>query len=451
MSAILGSVDASRGPPTAVPLRHLVVALGFLVVGVLVGAANALGMVPGVAHLAHVHLLFVGWIAITILGAMTQFVPVWAGTTLYSRRLANAQLVLVASGVTTFAVAFASLAWWVLLAGAVAMWVGFLAFAYNLARTLVTVEDPGTTEWHFAVALAAFVLLGALGVLMAGNYATGVLAALGVDLAAARGAHVALAVFGAILTTVYGALYQLAPMFTQSDLDALDHRLRRVESVTHPVGVLALAAGRLADAVVVARVGGALVVLGALAFAVVLARRLWHARVQPGALQRRYAVAALALAAWAVLTAPAWFSDPTTPDALLGAPDAGPLLLVAAVGLVVAGTSYHVVPFLVWVERYSDRLGYEPVPSIDDLYDARVARAELVLVVVALVLALAASVLAVPDAVVALAGTLAVAGVLAFAGNVVGVVHHHAARGVHAVVLGALAPRRTRDESSAGP
>ncbi|MFC6954461.1 hypothetical protein [Halorubellus litoreus] len=446
MSAILGSVDATRGPPTAVPLRHVVVALAFLVAGVLVGAADAAGAVPGVAHLAHVHLLFVGWIAITILGAMTQFVPVWAGTTLYSRRLANLQLVLVGGGVATFAVAFATTSWWLLLAGALAMWLGFLAFAYNLARTLLTVDDPGTTEGHFAVALVAFVLLSTLGVLMAGNYATGVLAALGVDQAAARGAHVALAVFGAILTTVYGALYQLAPMFTQSDLDALDHRCRRVESVAHPVGVLALAAGRFADAVVVARIGGVLVVLGAFTFAVVFARRLWHARVEPGALQRRYAVAALALAAWAAASAPAWLSDPTAPDALLGAPDVGPLLLVAAVGFVVAGTSYHVVPFLVWVERYSDRLGYEPVPSIDDLYDARVARSELALVVVALLGALAASVLTVPDALVALAGTLAAVGVLAFAGNLVGVVHHHAARGVHAVVLGALAPRRTRGE-----
>jgi hypothetical protein len=444
-------VDATRGPPTAVPLRHLVVALGFLVAGVAVGGANAFGVVPGVAQLAHVHLLFVGWIAITILGAMTQFVPVWAGTTLHSRRLANAQLVLVASGVTTFAVAFATTSWWVLLAGGLAMWVGFLAFAYNLARTLLTVDDPGTTEGHFAVALAAFVLLSTLGVLMAGNYATGVLAALGVDAAAARGAHVALAAFGAILTTVYGALYQLAPMFTQSDLDALDHRSRVVESVAHPVGVLALAAGRLVDAVVVAGVGGALVVLGALAFAVVFARRLWHARVEPGALQRRYAVAAFALAAWAAVTTPAWLADPTAPDALLGAPDAGPLLLVAAVAFVVAGTSYHVVPFLVWVERYSDRLGYEPVPSIDDLYDARVARGELALVLVALVVALAGSVLAVPDAVLALAGTLGVAGVLAYAGNLVGVVHHHAARGVHAVVLGALAPRRIRAEADTEP
>ncbi|ELZ35630.1 hypothetical protein C472_11404 [Halorubrum tebenquichense DSM 14210] len=59
-----------------------------------------------------------------------------------------------------------------------------------------------------------------------------------------------------MLTTVYGALYQLATMFTQTELHGVDHRHRAVEEVGHPVGVAALAAGRLVESSAVARVAG---------------------------------------------------------------------------------------------------------------------------------------------------------------------------------------------------
>jgi len=69
------------------------------------------------------------------------------------------------------------------------------------------------------------------------------------------GAHATLAVFGAVLTTVYGALYQLGTMFTQTELHGIDHHLRTVEEITHPTGVVVLAVGRLVAHTGVARVG----------------------------------------------------------------------------------------------------------------------------------------------------------------------------------------------------
>ncbi len=106
MSAIPGNLDTAQQPPMTVPLRHFSVALGFLFAGVGVGILLTVGAVSGLGQLAHVHLLLAGWICITIMGAMTQFVPVWSGTDLYSRRLASVQLVLVTVGLTGFAFAF---------------------------------------------------------------------------------------------------------------------------------------------------------------------------------------------------------------------------------------------------------------------------------------------------------------------------------------------------------
>jgi hypothetical protein len=450
MTLVPGGGDASRGPPTTVPLRHVLVALAFLVVGVGVGVGNAVGVVPGRGDVTHLHLVLLGWVGVTIMGAMTQFVPVWSGVSLHSTRLANAQLALAVVGVTTFATAWILVDWTILAIGGTLLLAAVSTFAYNVARTLQAIGPVSgwdVTARHFAYALLAFALLASLGFLLALDYATGVLGTLGLAHGAVRDAHVTIAVFGAVATTIYGALYQLATTFTQTELHASDRWLQRVEEVAHPVGVLLLASGRLADWVLVARIGALGVLVGAGAVAVVLARRLLETRVEIGPLHVRYGVAALALAAWAALSTPAWLGSPLGSGTVFGADGVGATLLVAAIGFVVAGTLYHVVPFLVWVDRYSDRLGFEPVPMIDDLYDDRVARADLVLLVSATIVAVAGGWLSLPwyaFAAAAIAGTL---GVALLVGNLVLVVHRHGTVPLDGVLLGALAPddRSQRD------
>ncbi|TKX59116.1 hypothetical protein EXE44_05750 [Halorubrum sp. SS7] len=428
-----------------VPLRHFLVGLAFLGAALLVGIGLLVNAVPGLGGLVHVHLLLVGWVCVTIMGAMTQFVPVWSGTTLHSRRLASAQLGLVAVGLVGFATALAlgRLSW---LAGfGAVMLAGFWAFVYNVGRTLATVDDLDVTERHFAVALACFVALTGLGVLLAADLGSGLLTGLGVSHAGVRGAHITLAVFGAVLTTVYGALYQLATMFTQTELRGVDHRLRAVEEVGHPVGVAALAGGRLLGAAALARVGAAFVLLAALAFAAVLARRLLEMRVERTPMHTRYAVVALALVGWAATAAPAWLRSPLAAETVLGGPGSAPLLLLGAVAFVVLGTLYHVVPFVVWVERYSDRLGFEAVPMVDDLYDDRLAAADGALLSTGTALVVGADVAAGASG-TALAGaatrpalvglSLATLGVAVFATNALLVIRRHSPGTLARVALG---------------
>jgi len=386
MSVIPGDVDADAGPPMTIPLRHFLVGLGFLVTGGAVGVLAATGTVSGRVGLAHVHLLLAGWVCVTILGAMTQFVPVWSNAALYSRRLSTVALWLVALGVAGMAWSFASgaLAWVHAFGGFAAL--GFWTFAYNLGRTLLGARPWDVTERHFALALAYFLVVPALGLALAMSYAMPVFPDLPVTRTGTLTAHATLAVFGIVLTTILGALYQLATMFTQTELHGVDRSLRRVEEVGFPVGVVALAGGRLVDSAPAARVGAALVVVSLLAFSVILARRLVETKVEWTPMLARYAVVAPAMALWALLAASAWVVDPValvdgrlaTGDplayrTLFGHPDAAHLLAFGVVGFVVLGTLYHVVPFLVWTERYADRLGLEAVPTLDDLYDDRVA------------------------------------------------------------------------------
>jgi hypothetical protein len=378
MATIPDDVDADRGPPLSIPLRQFVAALGFLLAGSALGVADAFDVAPGLARLAHLHLLLVGFVCLTIAGAMTQFVPVWSGVALHSRRLARAQLWLLGGGVVAFAAALLTTRLAALPVGGALMLAGFWTLAYNVGRTLATARPLDVTERHFALALAFVVALTTLGVALAAGFVTPVFGA-AVTRSAVVAAHATLAVFGTVLTTVFGALYQLLPMFGQTDLDALDRRLQRIETSVYPTGVVVLAAGRLLRSVPMARLGALLLLVGVLAFVVVLFRRLRGVRAERTPMLVRYALLAPALLCWALVTLPAWLRAPLALAARFGAPGTAHLLAVVLL-LVLVGTLYHVVPFLVWLHRYADRLGIEAVPMIDDLYDDRLETVDLALV-----------------------------------------------------------------------
>jgi hypothetical protein len=377
MRAVPSAIDPEQGPPVALPLGHFLVGLGFLLTAGLVGVVGAAGWgAGGWAGLARTHLLVLGWVCVTILGAMTQFVPVWSGVRLWSRRLAALQLWLVVPGIAGLALGLATgrPAW--LPAAGTLVAVGLWLFVCNLGATLWTARPLDVTERHFALALGHVALTPLLG-LGLGLALGGWRLPAGLTYSGVAAAHATLAVFGVVCTTVVGALYQLVTMFTQVDPDAWDRRLQSVEAATFPVGVVALAGGRLLAAPGVARVGGVLVVVGLLAVAASVGRRLRVAPVEPTPTLVRYAVAVVALALWAGAALPTWLAAPLA--SRLGGPAARPLLLVGTVGVVVLGTLYHAVPFLVWLERYADHLGLEAVPGVEDLYDDRLATADLCL------------------------------------------------------------------------
>jgi hypothetical protein len=250
------------------------------------------------------------------------------------------------------------------------------------------------------------------------------------------------AVFGAVVTTIYGALYQLGTMFTQTELDGIDHRLRSLEEIGHPIGVTALATGRLFGNVPVARVGGVLLLVAAVSFSVVLMRKLYEMRVERTPMHTRYLTVAVALWLWAIISVPAWISAPTAREHLFGAAGTVHLLLLGVIGFVVLGTLYHVVPFIVWVHRYSDKLGFEDVPMIDDLYDDRLAATDGSLILLGTVLLVGSDLLSTIPAVAAVGGVLIALGFAVFTANMLLVLRRHSQHPLDQVVFGVLTPRK---------
>jgi len=159
----------------------------------------------------------------------------------------------------------------------------------------------------------------------------------------------------------------------------------------------------------------------------------------------RYAVVVASTGLWAVLTAPHWVTDPLARDTLFGAPGTVHLLVLGVVGFVVLGTLYHVVPFIVWDQRYSDLLGYEAVPMVDDLYSDRIAAVDFALLGGGTATLVASDLLPLPSTTAAVGGVSVLVGSLLFLANVAKVVREHSPRSLPEVLFGRV---RTDRESS---
>jgi hypothetical protein len=433
MGAAFGNVDTESGPPSAVPLQHFVVGLAFLMVGV---SAGVLAAFRPAYTLPHVHLLLVGWVCVTIMGAMTQFVPVWSDTSLYSRKLARMELILVSVGVVGLAAVFSSGRYIDTVFPGLILLAGLWTFVYNIGRTLpsLDIRSLDVTEKHFLFALAFVLVSSSLGVTLAADYRWGFLTQTPFGRRGVVGAHATFAVFGIIVTTVLGAMYQLVTMFTQTELYCFGKYVKKFETLAYPVGVIALAVGRLTSFEGVAQAGTLFLLLSAAGFGAVALRKLHESRVNVVVhpMLIRYVVGVLALLAWTVSAAPGWVRQPLS-SGLAGGTATSHLLFVGFVGYVVVGTLYHIVPFLVWVERYSDRLGLEDVPMIDDLYDSYLERTDLFLTFLGTVSVYVGLSLG-NGMVVAVSGAVMSVGYLVFFINLVLVIRRHKPGGVKGLV-----------------
>lgn len=435
MQQLPGDVDTDQPPSLSLTLAHFVVGVVVLLIGGGIAGLGPLVAAVDPAGAGSLHLLLAGWVGLTIMGAMSQFVPVWSGTDLHSPRLSLWSLWLVAIGVVALVTAFFGGAYDMLPVGATVLLAGFWTFAYNIARTLPAVTELDVTEIHFALALASLVVATTLGWVLAADLGYRILDPDWPTAPRWLLAHLTLTIFGFVLLTIVGALYQFAPRFTQSETTGVDTLLTNVELIALPAGVALLATGRLFGLDLLGVSGGPLLLVGTLAFAVFFARRLWLARVDSNPMLRRYWLVALSLVGWAVLTLPFWVANPLAFFARFGSPGATHLFFVGVITLTIVGTFYHVVPSLVWTHRYGDRPGEEAGPAVEDLYDDRIATVEFWALAVGLAILWLADLLSAPSWVLMVGGNLLGVGVLLFGANMAGVVWRHRPETGREVVL----------------
>ncbi|MGK2952080.1 MAG: hypothetical protein ACSLEZ_06805 [Thiobacillus sp.] len=333
-----------QAPPFALPLRFFLTAPVFLL-----AAAALIALEPGALvsrwtpqALALTHALTLGFLAMVMLGALMQMLPVVAGSPLPAPRLvawiSHGSLTLgtvaLMAGFLTASPAASGIGL-ILLGGGIAFFLA--AAAISLVRAMAGVTVNGI---RFAVAsLAITLLLGlALALSRAGWWSSP-------TVEAAIAAHVSFGLLGWVLLLVIGVAYQVVPMFQLTP--PYPPRLSRWLAGALFTLLLLHAAAPLLP-VIATRIVDAGLASGVLLFASATLRlQMRRRRKLPDVTLDywRLGMASLiaCVAVWLVAQRwPAWADS-----------DAYPLLLgVLFIGgfavSVVSGMLYKIVPFLAW-------------------------------------------------------------------------------------------------------
>jgi len=209
----IASLSADQAPPISLPLRFFAVAPAFLALAALLLATaggNPFAELRSPAQIAATHHITLGFMAMVMLGAIQQMLPVVIGSPMPATNWV------------------AWLTFLPLIAGALALSAGFvlgsplllnlswlllgLAFLVFIAASLTSLaRAPAKNATKTAILLSILSLTGAvaLGILLARGYAAG----LALPYASLAAAHISLALGGWVLLLVIGVSYQVVPMF----------------------------------------------------------------------------------------------------------------------------------------------------------------------------------------------------------------------------------------------
>ncbi|MBE7484276.1 MAG: hypothetical protein HS104_30445 [Polyangiaceae bacterium] len=373
-----GFVSPALVPPW-LPGQHFLAALVFYAVGAstLVLAAPDLSrghfFVPRVVAL--VHLFTLGWIVLSIFGALCQFLPVAVGRSVRFPPLAHLSFAAQTLGVGSFVVALLASSRPLLLFGAFALSLAFAAFAVNLAATLIPVRERNLTWWALAGAAIFLLATPAYGVVLALNLRDGALLS---DRFGTIGQHAHIAILGFVLMVMVGVAHRLLPMFLLTHGASERPAWVAIGLLFGSATLLSMPWGGSARLSAAAALGSA----GVLALLVQAATFFKHRKrraIDPG---MRLVASGLAGLGLAVVLAPFALTRGLADPRLLTTYF---VVLLGAVTLFVAGHYYKIVPFLVWNHRYGPLLGKRKVPKVSELYSERVALADAALLVAGLV------------------------------------------------------------------
>jgi hypothetical protein len=360
---------ARNAPPFLLPGEHFAAGMAFFLAGTLglvwVAPELANGWYPSSRVVAVAHLFTLGWITLSIWGALYQFLPVALGEPVRWQGLAHLSFALFVPGLVAFVVGLAAGPPVLLLAGAGAFGSGVVLFLVNLGATLARSRTRDLTWWSLLAAAVYLLVTLVLGLSLTGNLRWGYL---GVNRWTALGVHMHVALGGWVLMVVIGVAHRLLPMFL----------LSHGASERWGKGAAALVAGGVAWLVAFHHASGALahgvpavLIGGGLAAFLVQARLFYRHRVKKR-LDAGLRAAAMGLGilgiglALGVVGVAGGFASARMATAYGAA-------LVLGLSVFVAAHYYKIVPFLVWFHRYGPKVTEGPVPRVAELYSGRAA------------------------------------------------------------------------------
>jgi hypothetical protein len=323
------------------------------------------------------HAAVIGWLSLTMMGAVYQLGPAVLGGRLLSARLARMQWLVHAIAVPVFI--WALLEWRVTIMGLAGVGVvaSFALFLANATPAAWFGRSRSLTRAYIAVSLALLAATFVLGLTWVGT-----LRYLWFPITLGElSAHAHLGLLGWVGLTVMGVSYQLVPMF--SVVNRAKPRFGWIALGLTVVGLLTFASLIATDPPPAVRVSlAAFAAAGPLIWAVdMLGLMRARSRRRLDVQGRATFVSIAFLFAAVPLAVGAAGGTPLTPG---GEPARWLLAYAFAAvggwaGTTLIGNSFKIVPFLIWFHRYRPLVGRVPVPLVGDIYSERAANGVLVL------------------------------------------------------------------------
>lgn len=356
-----------QAPPLAIPMAFFLTSpLALMAAGVvLLLHPTTLSLTRWMPQtMGLVHLGTLGFLGMTMIGALYQMLPVVAGAPIPAIRLAHTVHAAIAAGTVALFFTLSAFERGAALGALLGLGAGVLLFLGPLCVALLRAPTRTATVWGMWVAVLAFAGLVALGLRQVWAYWGGPWLD---DRALVVLTHAGLGLVGWIGGLIAAISLQVVPMFYLTPGYSRRASRSLIGGVALAViGIVAFAAAGIAPLAPVA-LGGAVVWLLHPALTVDRIRRRRRRR-RDASLNFWYAGLAIAplVAICGVLSAVS--ADPRWPLLF------GWLAIYGWAGLILHGMQTRIVPFLVWFHRFSAFAGLRPIPSMKQIYPDRRAR-----------------------------------------------------------------------------
>ncbi|MCK4874754.1 MAG: hypothetical protein KAS26_02810 [Sulfurimonas sp.] len=352
--------------------------------------------------LSFVHIFLLGFIMMTIFGAMAQLVPVVLEVGHFGVELFYAIWPLLGIGTVLMAVGFLSSAA-LLPYGGVIVLIAMMIFVMEIFLTIKKVEKFNLVMSSILIS-NIFLFFGIIfGLVMALGYA----GTIDVDINSLLRGHVFLVVGGYIIITLMGLSLVLLPMFGLSH--GFSKKPLEIAMIIMSLAVLSVVSSSFIDYIFLEYLGYFLATLSLiiyfyLIFTIYKTRARKEIDIYAKSLIFAYFSMLVSLVFGMLYLAIGY--EPL----LLSA---GWLIFFGLFGFAVTGHVYKIVPFLVWFERFSPLVGKQKVPMLADMLPPKSSQAQFVFCAVGVSI-VAVAILLQDDTLIKAGASFLVVGAIAF-------------------------------------
>lgn len=366
----------AKAPELSIPMRHFLFAAAAFWIFAVAFVWGAFGshildfdFDAGWA-LGLVHTLTLGWITMTIFGAMSQMAPVLWETSLAAPGVLKAAWWLFTGGIIGFVGCFwARLPmYWI---PAVFLVTAVLLYLYSFLKTMASARQLDWAGKHLALSVWYLLALAILGLMLAYDKEQGRLFA---DPTGVLIAHVHLALIGWVSLSIIGVSYRLVSMFSLSHIESKTPG--RLALVLLNAGLLGLAGDALFFGHHRLKLWAVVLAAGYLAYTFQM-RGIFKERTRRIDPALAYTLTAIVGGfVWVALglgLAFGWLQDDTEQRTAYVF-----CALLAWITPFILGQIHKIIPFLIWLHVYSKAWKPPlPLPKIQDLSSERLVWTEL--------------------------------------------------------------------------